>query len=298
MYVSTGIELTETACAYISSEEEFVREPDSIRVENHQLGSGGIDGQLSLLFDNELLPLGKTYTVHLAEGSIRMMDNPEVTNDEINMTFVVPADLGVARFYYQPGAEISRERFINCYWSYETLPIGEPDWEVYCNGLLVRRYPAHVSYDWDMGSCDLDFGKYIHFERGSYYSVCLSEGSVCGFREDLINKEAGLSFVGRYTGNIERPLVIWSSLDERRPEEIGEVIYGFGMSIQTIEGKTLRIYEQGSEENIGTAIPTITSENGEWLLHADFGRIGLRPDKAYIIEIRKYGGNQIRRYSP
>lgn len=280
------IEQTENCAAYITSGDDLIIEAASIEIENYQLGSGAVDACLSIIFNGEYLPLDDTYTVHLAAGSIRLKNSPDAMNEEISVSFEVPADLGDAEFdIYFNGDEIAGADSFQCTWGHEIMSLGEPIWTVYRNEVPVRSYTGYTDCDWDMGYSGFRFENYVRFEKGAEFSVRLPAGSVCGNRNDLLNDDVALTFRGGYNGTIEKPGISRSSLDDGVPAHLWDVTYVFDKPINVVPDQLLRLYESGSQEAMQTAIPTVEEDNGEWILHADFGGILMNQGTNYEIEM-------------
>ena len=47
------------------------------------------------------------------------------------------------------------------YWGTETDPVGEPEFTLYRNGQEIRKVPARVAWDWNLGQAYADFGSNV-----------------------------------------------------------------------------------------------------------------------------------------
>ena len=279
-----GVQASSEARAYVTHDGAEVASSVSIEVKNYE-GERRTQGWVWFFFSGECLPKGEEYTLHVAPGSIMSSDDKTVSNDEILVDFHIPEDIGEAHFeYYSNGQTIEGEDSFSCSWRHETSPVGEPEWELYREGVLVRRYPADVTSDWDLGQARVDFDGMMHFEQGVNYRLVLPAGSVCTYREDIMNTEVSLDFVGGYTEPVEYPAYHWCSLFDNTDGVVNEVSLYFRMPIK-LTGENPMILTESFEgvESSWEAMPTLSEENGEWVLTADFGGVELKSGGSYTV---------------
>lgn len=243
-------------------------------------------GNIIFYFSGECLPVGETYTLRVEPESICLADDKTVTNDAIEYSFVVPADLGDAYFGYENGSTIAGIGIFICQWHHEATAVGNPAWEVYREGDLVRKYPCDISSDWDLGSAYLRFNEELHFEAGVKYRVQLPDGSAQAKHPGILNKDTYLDFVGGYDGELQYPVYDRCSIHDPVPESLGEVSFYYKSPINLVPGKPLILSERFQTENKRwTAMPKLTSTDDEWVITVDFGGIPLELGKAYTLEL-------------
>ncbi len=279
------IEAVSDARAFVTFEGSEVAASVSFEVRNHE-GEKRTQGWVYFKFSGECLPKGKEYTLHVAPGSIMLSKDNTVTNDELLIDFRIPEDIGEATFFPESGSVLTGENTISCSLGHETIQVGQPEWELYREGELVRTYPAYVTSDWDLGQAYLDFGETVHFEKGVSYRLMLPAGSVCTHREDIVNTDAVFDFIGGYAEPIECPSYHWCSLFDNRDGIVNEVRLFFRMPISLIPDKPILLTESGDDDSRSwEAMPSLSEENGEWVLTADFEGVRLKSGNAYSIVV-------------
>ncbi|MDE5877565.1 MAG: hypothetical protein K2H47_08760 [Muribaculaceae bacterium] len=281
------IELTDKAQAYVICDGKEIARAVSFKTDNY-IGPNRTQGWVYINFSGEYLPLGKAYKLYVAPGSIRLSEDLTVTNDELLLTFRVPADLGEPNFSpFYNGCQIISEQCISCTLGLEALPVGNPEWELYREGELMRTYPADINSDWNLGSAFLDFGEKLHFEKGVNYRIILRAGSACGRREDLLSREAVLDFVGGYEEPLQHPSYYRCSYFDEHPAVINEVSFYYSSPIMLIRDKPIYLVEivynnsEATYNILSETIPTLTQEGEDWVLKADFGGIVPKSGKGF-----------------
>lgn len=292
MLYDGAVEVSPGASGYIMCGNEKVAETASIEVSNDYLESVGTIGNVFMRFSEECLPKGEKYTFYLPAGSINLVDNKDMTNDEILYPFEIPTDIGLGNFHRDNGCEIiSSKSDITCSWGYETSPVGCPEWELYREGDLVRKYPAYIGWDWGIGYADFSPSEEIHFEKGVRYSLVLPEGSVRASREDIVNKRSVLEFVGGYADLIPSPAYNECRLSDKKADMLTEVNFYFDTPVSLVPGKPILFYEENHRDDIiVTALPTISYYDGEkTIVTVDFYGpvlfVYLDPEKVYTLEM-------------
>lgn len=258
----------------------------TVSVSNYTGGvSGEIIGFADVTFETPLvLPKGESYTMVVEKDAVTAVDDPRITNDEIRYDFEIPSDIGPARF--DNGQTISTAKSLWFYWSTETEPLGEPYALLYREGKLVREYPLHVSWDWDLGQAYVDLGGDTHFEKGVQFSVVIPEGLICAWqREDITNNRVEVSFIGAYEEPLPSLHYYWCSLYDNHPDGvIGEVSFFYDREIVLSLDPVLQLVEDDSEV-VMEAVPTLVEKDGEWILTADFNNYPMKPSVGYSIVI-------------
>lgn len=279
-----AVVLDGNARAFVMHGDEVVATASSIE-ERNDVVQNRTQGWIIVNFSGECLPLGEEYALHVSAGSVCLQEDNTVTNDELTVAFSVPADMGEAYFDVENEVEVSGKRHLSCSWGHEAMAVGNPEWEVYRDGELVRTYPATVSSDWELGSAFLDFGDLMHFEKGISFSIVLPAGSVCTHREDIMNREASLDFKGSYDEPMKSPQYIQCNLIEHSGL-IGEVSFDYSTPISLLPGKPIILSEGNNEDDtIWEAVPSLSKENDVWRVVADFGGIKPQEDKIYSVVV-------------
>lgn len=277
------VSICKNAKAFVTNNGETVAEAVNLSISNNILGKD-CQGWLNIEFDGECLPTGLQYVMHITAGSITT-DNG-IFNEEILIPFEVPANLGEVHFnMVEQNSEIESLQLLSCSWMFETLPVGEPEWELYRDGELVRKIRAEVTSDWDLGSAFLNFGETIHFEKGIDYSIVLPEGSVSAEHPGIVNKETILNFTGGYAGPLPSPSFIWCSLYADIPDIVNEVSFHFDIPIVLVPDKPIYFVENGPDNRRWSAVPYLTESDGLWIVTADFGGVELISGMGYTVEI-------------
>lgn len=284
MTFNEGIELTKNAKAYIMTDSEELAVASSFEVSNYDHDKG-TEASLYIQFSGECLPKGDSYTLVVESGSICHRNDRNVTNDAIKYTFSVPSDLGEADFgYYENGCTIVKTDGFICKWSLESWTVGNPEWEVYREGNVVRKYPVHTSMDWEIGYGYLDFEKELFFEKGVKYRIRLPAESVRAAREDIVNKEVILDFVGGYSGKLDHPAYSKCSLNDGVPDTANGITFHYDKPVALIQGKPLVLAEEYQPENREwEALPELSDDG--LTLTVNFGDVLLEKGKDYKIVI-------------
>lgn len=263
--------------------------PESVDVSNY-VGSKATQGTVIFNFTKQNLPLGQTYVFGIDAGSIRAKDDPSLTNDELRVSFEVPADLGPAHFDLnghdlEHDPKIAEAERIWCYWGIETEPVGEPEFILYRESQEIGRYPAHVGWDWDLGQAYVDFGEEMKFDRGVGYSLVLPAGSVHGmWRDDLLNPEARLDFTGDYDPS-EEPLQYTCTVEVKGPGLLHMVRFHFTSCPWPIpaQGAKAQLYHLDSGTVVAEADLVLNTSVNHIEIDADFGGFSLPEGHSSIV---------------
>ena len=154
--------------------------------------------------------LFRSYVLVVAPGSIAKETDSSVVNDVIKIPFNVPATLG--EIHSDIPAVVSTAKSLCIYWGTETDPVGEPEFTLYRNGQEIRKVPARVAWDWNLGQAYADFGSNVNFENGVKYRLTFPAGSVSScYRDDIVNEEVVIDFTGGYTEPVKPLMYVWCS---------------------------------------------------------------------------------------
>lgn len=241
-----------------------------------------------ITFESPLvLPKGETYKLVVPGNAIYKENEPGVSNDEISVEFSVPATLGEADPSIEDGSMVEDARNIGFYFRTETAPVENSKVILLREGIPVREYDCQVSWDWDLGYAGVDFGELINFESGVRYSIKLPQGSVSAlYRSDIVNEEAEVSFIGGYTEPIKPIQYVWCSLYDNRPSDVlGEVKFFYDQPIALAENPVVQLYLEDDDIVVKEVVPTLSEEDGKWVLVADFENVDLSEGKGYYIVI-------------
>jgi hypothetical protein len=184
--------------------------------------------------------------------------------------------------YFAWGEVEPREDFI-C----ETAPVNGGKAILLREGVPVREYDCDVSWDWNLGYAGIDFGENINFENGVRYSIQLPEGSTSAlYRTDIVNEEAIVNFIGGYTEPVKPIQYTWCSLfDNHTTDVLGEVKFYYDRPIALSANPIIKLNIENENLTVKEVVPTISEENGDWVLAADFENIPLISEKGYTIII-------------
>lgn len=184
--------------------------------------------------------------------------------------------------YFAWGEVEPREDF-----GFETAPVNGGKAILLREGVPVREYDCDVSWDWNLGYAGIDFGENINFENGVRYSIQLPAGSTSAlYRTDIVNEEAIVNFIGGYTEPVKPIQYTWCSLfDNHTTDVLGEVKFYYDRPIALSANPIIKLNIENENLTVKEVVPTISEENGDWVLAADFENIPLISEKGYTIII-------------
>lgn len=288
-YFDGGIQLLNEASAKILCDGETVATASKIEVSNYTYRR--TQGMLTISFDEQLLPLGKSYQLVVPLSSIAAENDASVVNSEIVQRFEVPANLGEARVDAKEGCIISTasesiyENLPTCYWSIETEPVGTPTYTLYREGVAVREIPAHVTWDWDLGQSYPAVQEKMNFEQGVHYTLTLPAGSAHAiYRDDIVNEDVSFNFIGGYTELIEPLTYVWCSLYTDHSNFLNEVTFRYDRPVKLCENPVVQLWYD-DVELLKEVAAEIETDTNRWLLKADFGGFEMTGEKGYSLVI-------------
>lgn len=290
----TEIETGDVVSAWLAVDHgdgqlDLVCIPESVDVSNY-VGSKATQGTVIFQFTKYNLPLGQSYVFGIDAGSIRAKNEPSLTNDELRVSFDVPADIGPAHFDLtghdlEHDPKIAKARSIWCYWGIETEPVGDPEFILYREDQEIGRYPANIGWDWDLGQAHVDFGEEMKFDRGVSYSLVLPAGSACGmWRDDLLNPEARLDFTGDYDPS-EEPLHYTCTVEVKAPGLLYAVRFRFSDMPwpMPVPGAKMQLFHQESSSFVAEADLLVNHDVNCREIYADFGGFPLPEGNTVIV---------------
>jgi len=250
-------------------------------------GKERTQGTLTVWFDKQNLPLGQDYKLHVSKGTVALAADKSVVNDEIELDFSVPADLGPHQFDYEQNAVIESTRSIWVYWGFETAPARDPQFELYHDGNLIGVYPAHVGWDWNLGQAYVDFLDTMRFERDEHYSLVLPAGSVKScYRDDLRNREARLDFIGGAEPVEPDPLwYSWCSILTEHPSVYELIWFIYNTPVQVTEGGKIQLYNVDRNVLVAEADAWLDTSVNCYRVNADFGGYRLEDGVGYSLVV-------------
>ena len=292
-----NIELTNNPSVFIVSNGEVVCTPESYDIYNFDNGKYKY-GCLIANFNNELLPKGEKYSLRVSEGSANSIDNIERINNELIYEFEVPNDLGDGRVEAQLsradvlGLKVICENNFTCYWGYEIKGVGNPQWELYRNGKLIKRLPLQVGSDWNLGyACFLFEEGYRHdklyyFEDGIEYQMVIPEGCIRTYRDDIVNKEVSFSFIGGYSkssGPLEYSdyTLEYNGLNS----QLGKVVFTYNEPIMLSLSPSIELRDETNNMTVKEANLSIKENEGCWKLIGDFDDFVIDTNSRYSLII-------------
>lgn len=279
-----------TAILYHGDEVAVV---GKLMVDNYQghspiTGEKTQQGQLIVAFDEKLILLkGETYKLIIEEDAVANKDNPDETNDEIQLTFTIPTDLGEFSTDIEDGSTLSSTDLMTFYWGTETKKDDGQYAILYREGVPVRQIPFYATWDWNLGQAYVDFGEKMKFEKGVNFALEIPEGTVYAmYRPDITNKKAVLHFVGGYEEPLPSINYVWCSLFDNHPTDVlGEVSFYYDQAVMLSNDPKVQLWYGDNSEMVKEVVPTLTEEYGQWVLKADFENTTLTSEKGYTIVI-------------
>lgn len=283
-----GIKLLDGAVATVKCDGEIVATSERMEVSNYT-SSKRTQGSLAIFFDGRNLPKGKEYTLYVAPGSIASeADGAE--NTEFTQTFSIPDNIGQARFDVKDGITIAQTSryggLCTCYWGIETEAVGEPSFILYREGVAVREFPAYITWDWDLGQAYPKIEGNMRFEKGVHYSLVLPAGSAHAmYREDIVNEEVTLNFIGGYEETVPPLNYVWCNLFTEHSDVLNVVSFTYDRPIRVAEGAKLQLWEIDGNKLVKEADAYIDTQANCWVVSADFGGFQMLPDTGYTFVI-------------
>lgn len=280
------ISIVENSTATVFSEGQPV-ETGVLSCSNY-IGEKRTQGTAVISFEIPLiLPAGKSYQLVVPEGVIFREGQPDIHTEEIDVKFSVPATIGPAEPSIEEGSIVENAERIGFYFGVETSPVENAKAILLREGIPVREYDCDVSWDWDLGYAGMDFGEKINFENGIRYSVKLPAGSACALhRTDIVNEEVEVNFIGGYTEPVKPMQYIWCSLFDHHPTDVlGEVRFYYDLPVALSANPIVQLYIEEENFIVKEVVPTVSEENGKWVLMADFENTPLVSEKGYSIII-------------
>lgn len=287
------------ARAFLLDGGQVIAETTDCRVEGLPISSTLHDFIVN--FGGFLPEIGKIYTLRLAAGSVISADSDELTNDDIDIVFEVPADFGVGDTDFKSLSGINVTHYIthsrqkaydwSAIWKWDAKLVGNPEWELYREGELIAKYPSHYSWDWDMSCITAQIDGDVYFDDGVNYRMVLPAGSVCSlYREDIVSRETSIDFVGGYSESNEAPRYVYCNAWFREVWEkvdLVEFLYDRGVQIETVPNKPIILTEEDdSGVRIFETLPEVeVTQGGDPCLVAHFGGIPLLEGKKYSLSV-------------
>mgnify|MGYP000134558765 FL=1 len=158
---------------------------------------------------------------------------------------------------------------------------------LYREGEAVRVIPFHATWDWDLGQAQWILVDKMNFEKGVNFALEIPEGTIYAmYRPDITNKKAVLHFVGGYEEPLPSINYVWCSLFDNHPADVlGEVAFYYNQAVMLSCDPKVQLWYGDNSEMVKEVMPTLTEEDGQWVLKADFEDTPLTSDKGYTIVI-------------
>ena len=274
---------------------------------SNYIGEKCAQGTVIVKFATALvLPKGKKYTLVVPKGVIFKEGDPSVSNDELSVKFEVPKNIGPVHIDIKDGVTIAKTTGYGglpvFFWSMETEPVGEPSFILYREGVPVRKIPAQVRWDWDLGHAYPKVEEEMHFDKGVHYSLVLPAGSVHAmYRDDIVNEEAVFNFVGGYEEQPTPIGYVWCSLMKTgHPRKAyGVVKYYYKEPVEFSANPVVRLYSRDDNRVVKEAVPVLSEEEneyGRYVMTVDFENTPRVAKRGYRIEIPY--GTVVRKRAP
>ena len=284
-YFDGDIKLLDGAKAVVICGDETVATASRMEVSNYT-SSKRTQGTLATSYDGQILPKGKEYTLRVAAASIASETNG-TKNTEFTQSFSVPENLGPAHFDVDDGVTIAKTSrygggLYPCYWGIETEAAGEPSFILYREGVAVREFPAYVTWDWDLGQAYPKVEEEMCFEKGVHYSLVLPAGSAHAmYRDDIVNEEVVLNFIGGYEETVPPLNYLWCSLFTDHSDVLNIVTFTYDRPVRVAEGAKLQLWETVNNTLVSEADAYLDIQANCWNVCADFGGFQMQPEKGY-----------------
>lgn len=284
------IKLYDDASVTVKCNGKTVATAVSYDVDNYD-GELGKQGTLIAKFDKQNLPKGKTYTLCLSKGSVGWVErynDIQIVNRNYSCDLNVPENLGTPTTDHVDNAPVSdSDNTALCfYYGYEIAPVGDPKFLFYRDGELLGEIPADVSWYWDLGYVRPQFSEKTTFDFGARYSLVFPAASVSTlYREDIVNEEYALNFIGCYTEPDAPFTYKWCSLFTDHSDVLNVVSFTYDSPVGVADGAVIELYE-GDCETLVKAVPAYLSPDANcWLVCCDFGGFQMTSEKGYTIVI-------------
>lgn len=287
-YFDGGIKLLEGAKAVVICGGETVATASRMEVSNYT-SSKRTQGALAIFFDGQILPKGKEYTLQVAAASIAS-ETDGTKNTEFTQSFSVPENLGPAHFHVEDGVTIAKTSrygggLYPCYWGIETEAAGEPYFILYREGVAVREFPAYVTWDWDLGQAYPEIEDEMCFEKGVHYSLVLPAGSAHAmYRDDIVNEEVVLNFIGGYEETVPPLNYVWCNLFTDHSDVLNIVTFTYDRPVRVDEGAKLQLWDTINNTLVKEADAYLDTQVN-WAVSADFGGFQMQPETGYTFVI-------------
>lgn len=288
-YFDGGIKLLDGAKAVVICGGETVATASRMEVSNYT-SSKRTQGTLAIFFDGQILPKGKEYTLQVAAASIASETN-DTKNTEFTQSFSVPENLGPAHFHVEDGVTIAKTSrygggLYPCYWGIETEAVGESSFILYREGVAVREFPAYVTWDWNLGQAYPKVEEEMCFEKGVHYSLVLPAGSAHAmYRDDIVNEEVVLNFIGGYEETVPPLNYVWCNLFTDHSDVLNIVTFTYDRPVRVAEGAKLQLWETVNNTLVKEADAYLDTQVNCWAVSADFGGFQMQPEKGYTFVI-------------
>lgn len=238
---------------------------------------------INVIFDSPLiLPKGKSYKVVIPERVFRKLDNSSCFNKKLEIDFDVPGNLGAGIPSIKDNSVLSSAYNIHFTFYYPIGDLFKPsivDALLFREGILVRKLPTSLSSDWNLGTATVYFSEIfsfesVNFEDGVHYSVVIPAGTISATeRNDIVNEETRVSFIGGYKEPMPKLECTWiSAFAEGLGENIGEVRFRFNMPVALSGDPKVQIcLARPGYPAVTETTPFLRDEDGRQTLVADFG---------------------------
>lgn len=284
------IKLFDGASVSILCGEQVVATAVSLEVENYD-GEKIKQGTLIARFDKQNLPKDKSYSICLSKGSVGWVEcynNIRIVNMAYSFSVDVPQNLGTptTELAYDSPVWDSTNLALCVYFGYEIAPVGSPEFLLYKNGELIDKIPADVTWDWDLGQVRPRFPQKVNFEFGVRYRLVLPAGSVSAlYRDDIVNEEFALNFIGYYTEPDAPFTYKWCSLFSDHSDVLNEVSFTYDIPVGVAEDAVIELYEGDCETLIQSVPAYLDTDVNCWHVCCDFGGFRMTSEKGYTIVI-------------
>lgn len=282
------VKINNNARGYIYCGNDIVAEAilvaENITIKEHS------QGWVVAKFDEPLiLPTNKRYIFCIHKDAVASTIDKNQTNAEVDVEFYVPNTIGeLTETSIDKNGILSSDEHIALYWSTETKATSSESFAyLYREGEQVRIFPLNVTWDWDLGQAYVDFGGTLNFEKDVKFSLIIPKGAISSlYRDDIINDEIVVDFVGGYTNPLPAIDFIWCSLFTEHPtDELSIVSFIYDKPIKLSSDPEIQLWLADKSEMLMSVVPTLNVEENTWVLEANFKSYPLTSNKGYTIII-------------
>ncbi len=105
------------------------------------------------------------------------------------------------------------------------------------------------------------------------------------YRDDIVNEEVVLNFIGGYEETVPPLNYVWCSLFTDHSDVLNIVTFTYGRPVRVAEGAKLQLWEIENNTLASEADAYLDIQANCWNVCADFGGFQMQPEKGYTFVI-------------